>query len=74
MSDLTVDATVGLRRAEELYERVFMEYGDDSVAQLGSAHVAVEWCSNVLTKILQRPRLGAGVRTEQYRYLVFAAH
>src|SRR5580765_2135360 len=33
--DLTVDATVGLARAEELYDRVFMEYGDDSVAQLG---------------------------------------
>src|SRR6202051_853299 len=32
--DLTVDATIGLRRAEELYERVFLEYGDDSVAQL----------------------------------------
>src|SRR6185436_11980065 len=28
--DLTVDATVGLRRAEELYERVFMEYLEQS--------------------------------------------
>src|ERR1700754_3052102 len=27
------DATVGLRRAEQLYERVFVEFGDDSVAQ-----------------------------------------
>src|SRR5437879_13814813 len=33
--DLTVDATVGLRRAEELYDRVFFESGDHSVAQLG---------------------------------------
>src|SRR4051794_2275728 len=32
--DLTVDATVGLRRAEELYEKGFFEYGDDFVAQL----------------------------------------
>src|SRR5687768_10457311 len=30
--DETVDATVGLKRAEELYDRVFFEYGDDSVA------------------------------------------
>src|SRR4029077_4508901 len=30
--DHSIDATVGLRRAEELYERVFVEYGDDSVA------------------------------------------
>ena len=34
--DATIDATVGLDRAEELYKRVFFEYGDDSVAQLRS--------------------------------------
>src|SRR3979411_2353360 len=38
--DLTVDATVGLRRAEELYDRVFFDYGDDSVAQLGRVPLA----------------------------------
>src|SRR5215208_2186388 len=47
------------KRAAELYERIFVGYGDDSVAQLGGAHVACEWTSNILTKILQRPRLGA---------------
>ena len=31
--DESIDATVGLRRAEELYDRIFFEYGDDSVAQ-----------------------------------------
>ena len=55
--DLTVDATVGLRRAEELYERVFLEYGDDSVAQLGGVHLACEQASNVLTKILEWGRV-----------------
>src|SRR3954463_4507895 len=48
--DLTVDATVGLARAEELYDRVFMEYGDDSVAQLGGVHLACEQAANLLTK------------------------
>jgi len=55
--DLTVDATVGLRRAEELYERVFFEYGDDSVAQLGGVHLACEQSSNLLTKVLEWGRL-----------------
>jgi thymidylate synthase ThyX len=55
--DLTVDATVGLRRAEELYDRVFLEYGDDSVAQLGGVHLACEQASNLLTKILEWGRL-----------------
>ena len=49
----------GSARADQLYERVFLEYGDDSVAQLGGAHLACEWSSNVLTKILQRGRLAA---------------
>jgi thymidylate synthase ThyX len=55
--DLTVDATVGVRRAEELYGRVFLEYGDDSVAQLGGVHLACEQASNLLTKILEWGRL-----------------
>src|SRR3954468_12003013 len=46
-------------RAAQLYETIFVGYGDDSVAQLGGAHIACEWVSNVLTKILQRPRLAA---------------
>src|SRR5436853_5791935 len=55
--DLTVDATVGLKRAEQLYERVFLEYGDDSVAQLGGVHLACEQASNLLTKVLEWGRL-----------------
>ena len=50
---------VGLVRAERLYERVFGDYGDDSVAQLGGAHVACEGVSNILTKVLERGRLMA---------------
>jgi thymidylate synthase ThyX len=57
--DATIDATIGLRRAEDLYERVFFEYGDDSVAQLGGVHLACEQSSNVLTKVLERGRLMA---------------
>ena len=52
-----IDATVGLRRAEELYDRVFFEYGDDSVAQLGGVHLACEQASNLLTKVLEWGRL-----------------
>ncbi|MDQ3629758.1 MAG: FAD-dependent thymidylate synthase, partial [Actinomycetota bacterium] len=57
-------------RAEQLYERIFLGYGDDSVAQLGGAHVACEWTSNVLTKILQRPRLGAYLE-QSTRYIAY---
>ncbi len=50
---------VGVRRAEALYERVFFEYGDDSVAQLGGVHLACEQASQPLAKVLERGRLAA---------------
>src|SRR5437762_1217808 len=52
-------ADVGSERAAKLYARVLGEYGDDSVAQLGSAHLACEGASNVLTKVLEWGRLMA---------------
>ena len=51
------DAAPGRERAERLYRRVFDQYGDDSVAQLGGAHIACEGVSNILTKVLERGRL-----------------
>ena len=68
--DQTVDATVGLRRAEELYEKVFFEYGDDSVAQLGGVHLACEQASNVLTKVLEWGRV-ASYLEQSTRYIAY---
>ncbi|HEX5614575.1 MAG TPA: FAD-dependent thymidylate synthase [Acidimicrobiia bacterium] len=68
--DLTVDASVGLVRAEQLYDRVFFEYGDDSVAQLGGVHLACEQASNVLTKVLEWGRLMAYLE-QSTRYIPY---
>jgi thymidylate synthase ThyX len=57
-------------RAAGLYERVFSGFGDDSIAQLGGAHVACEWVSNVLTKVLQRGRLAAYLE-QSTRYIPY---
>ena len=50
---------IGVERAEKLYARVFSEYGDDSVAQLGGVHLACEGVSNILTKVIEWGRLMA---------------
>ena len=68
--DETIDATVGVARAEQLYQRVFVEYGDDSVAQLGAVHLACEQASNLLTKILERGRLMSYLE-QSTRYLAY---
>jgi thymidylate synthase ThyX len=57
-------------RAERLYERVFFEYGDDSVAQLGGVHLACEGASNILTKVLEWGRLMAYLE-QSTRYIPY---
>ncbi len=68
--DVTIDATVGLARAEELYTRIFFEYGDDSVAQLGGVHLACEQASNLLTKVLEWGRLMSYLE-QSTRYIAY---
>ena len=56
-SDIVRTGSSGASHAEALYEKIFVEYGDDSVAQLGGVHLACEQASNVLTKVLEWGRL-----------------
>src|SRR6267143_3984703 len=58
------------KRADELYGRMFFEYGDDSVAQLGGVHLACEGASNILTKVLEWGRLAAYLE-QSTRYIPY---
>ena len=76
------DPLVATKKAEQLYKRIFFDYGDDSVAQLGGAHLACEQASNLLTKVLEWGRLAAYLEQstryirydtrlgDRYRYLI----
>ncbi len=66
----SVDPYVNLKRAENLYKRVFDQFGDDSVAQLGGAHLACEQASNLLTKVLEWGRLAAYLE-QSTRYIPY---
>ncbi|WP_211262390.1 FAD-dependent thymidylate synthase [Nitriliruptor alkaliphilus] len=67
-ADLTTEDPAA--RAEALYQRVFSDYGDDSVAQLGGAHVALEEVSNLLTKRIEWGRLAAYLE-QSTRYIAY---
>lgn len=71
-SEMHEDPLVATKKAEKLYERVFFDYGDDSVAQLGGAHLACEQASNLLTKILEWGRLAAYLE-QSTRYIKYDA-
>jgi thymidylate synthase ThyX len=70
--DLDEAPLVATRKAEQLYQRVFFDYGDDSVAQLGGAHLACEQASNLLTKVLEWGRLAAYLE-QSTRYIRYDA-
>ena len=68
--DASIDATIGLSHAEKIYHRIFFEYGDDSVAQLGGVHLACEQASNILTKVLEWGRLMSYLE-QSTRYIAY---
>jgi thymidylate synthase ThyX len=62
---------VATQQAEAFYERVLIGYGDDSVAELGGAHLACEGVSNVAAKVLEDSRIGISPLEKSTRYVVF---
>ena len=58
------------KKAVDLFDKVFFEFGDDSVAQLGAIHIACEFSSNILTKVLEHGRLGSYLE-QSTRYIKF---
>lgn len=65
------DDMVATRRAEEFYERVLVGYGDDSVAELAGAHLAVESVSTLAAKALEDSRIGLSPLEKSTRYVRF---
>jgi thymidylate synthase ThyX len=62
---------VATKKAEEFYNRVLVGYGDDSVAELGGAHLACENISILLTKLMQDSRIGISPLEKSTRYIYF---
>lgn len=65
------DQLVATKKAEEFYDRVLVGYGDDSVAELGGAHLACEEISNLATKFVQDARIGISPLEKSTRYVYF---
>jgi thymidylate synthase ThyX len=63
--------SAALKKARAFYERVLVGYGDDSVAQLGGAHLACENISNVAAKLLEDARIGIAPLEKSTRYVRF---
>ncbi len=56
-------------RGEEFYNRILLEYGDDSVAELGEAQIAIEGLSNIAVQKIEDRRLGLSYLEKSTRYV-----
>ena len=56
-------------RGEEFYTKVLLEYGDDSVAELGGAQIAIEGLSNIAVKKIEDRRIGFSYLEKSSRYV-----
>jgi len=58
-------------RGEEFYNRILLEYGDDSVAELGEAQIAIEGLSNIAVKKIEDRRIGLSYLEKSSRYVAW---
>ncbi|NDD59114.1 MAG: hypothetical protein EBZ47_07700, partial [Chlamydiae bacterium] len=64
-------SSLNIKKAVDFYDRILDGYGDDSVAELGGAHLAFESVSMLATKILEDARIGGSPLEKSTRYIPF---
>ncbi len=63
--------SLAIKKAQDFYDRILDGYGDDSIGELGGAHLAVENVSNLATKTIQDARIGGSPLEKSSRYVWF---
>lgn len=56
-------------RGEDFYRRVFLEYGDESVAELVTAQIGLQNVTNIATKVIEEGRVGLSFIEKSSRYV-----
>src|SRR3989338_4460136 len=54
----TEDQITAVKKAQNFYDRILDGYGDDSIGELGGAHIAIENVSMLATKVIEDCRIG----------------
>jgi thymidylate synthase ThyX len=62
---------VAIQKAQNFYDRILDGYGDDSIGELGGAHLAVENVSMLAAKVIEDSRIGGSPLEKSTRYIYF---
>lgn len=65
------EQVVAIKRAQNFYDRILDGYGDDSIGELGGAHLAIENISMLAAKIIEDSRIGGSPLEKSTRYIYF---
>jgi thymidylate synthase ThyX len=65
------DQIVAIQKAQSFYDRILDGYGDDSIGELGGAHLAVENVSMLAAKAIEDRRIGGSPLEKSTRYIYF---
>lgn len=65
------DQQVAIQKAQSFYDRILDGYGDDSIGELGGAHIAIENISMLGAKIIEDARIGGSPLEKSTRYIYF---
>lgn len=65
------DQSIAIKKAQNFYDRILDGYGDDSIGELGGAHLAVENISMIAAKIIEDARIGGSPLEKSTRYIYF---
>ena len=66
------ESHLAVERAQSFYDRILDGYGDDSIGELGGAHLALENVSMIATKVLEDARIGGSPLEKSTRYVSFS--
>lgn len=62
---------LAIQKAQSFYDRILDGYGDDSIGELGSAHLAIENISMLAAKVIEDCRIGGSPLEKSTRYIYF---
>ncbi len=65
------DQSVAIEKAQNFYDRILDGYGDDSIGELGGAHLAIEHVSMIAAKAIEDCRIGGSPLEKSTRYIYF---
>ncbi len=70
-SQASADQAAAIKKAQSFYDRILDGYGDDSIGELGGAHLAIENVSMLAAKWLEDSRIGGSPLEKSTRYIYF---